>query len=61
MIEPPVEIEVEVPGGPADPDLAAQLEAEIRARLTFRARVELLPERAFGASVYKTPLTVNRQ
>ena len=59
-VEPPVEIEVEVPGEPADEALAAQLEAEIHARLTFRAKVELVPEKAFGASVYKTPLTVNR-
>jgi phenylacetate-CoA ligase len=59
-VEPPVEIEVEVPGEPADVTLAAQLEAEIRARLTFRAKVELVPEKAFGASVYKTRLTVSR-
>jgi hypothetical protein len=36
------------------------MEAAIRARLTFRARVELVPEATFGASGYKTPLTVKR-
>jgi hypothetical protein len=40
--------------------LAAELEAAIRARLTFRARVVLVAEAAFGASGYKTPLTVKR-
>jgi phenylacetate-CoA ligase len=62
-IEPPVPVEVEVPViAAAQPDggLAAELEAAIRARLTFRARVELIPEAAFGASGYKTPLTVRR-
>jgi phenylacetate-CoA ligase len=63
-IDPPVPVEVEVPdaagGKPADPGLVAELEAAIRARLTFRARVELVTEAAFGASGYKTALTVSR-
>ncbi len=59
-VEPPVPVEVEVPDGAADAALAVELEAAIRARLTFRARVELVPEAAFGASGYKTPLTVTR-
>ena len=62
-IEPPVPVEVEVPdAAAAQPDggLAAELEAAIRSRLTFRARVELVPEARFGASGYKTPLTVKR-
>jgi phenylacetate-CoA ligase len=62
-IDPPVPVEVEVPDvAAAQPDegLAAELEAAIRARLTFRARVKLVPEAAFGASGYKTPLTVQR-
>jgi hypothetical protein len=41
-------------------DLAARIEAEIRARLTFRARVELIPEATFGDSGYKTRLSVTR-
>jgi phenylacetate-CoA ligase len=56
-VEPPVPVEVEVPDGAADARLAAELEAAIRARLTFRARVELVPEAVFGSSGYKTPLT----
>jgi phenylacetate-CoA ligase len=63
-VEPPVPIEVEVPDGAegsgSDPRLVADLEQAIRARLTFRARVQLVPEAAFGASGYKTALTVSR-
>jgi phenylacetate-CoA ligase len=59
-IEPPVPVEVEVPGEPTDVALVAELEAAIRARLTFRARVELVSEAAFGESAYKTALTVTR-
>jgi phenylacetate-CoA ligase len=59
-IEPPVEVEVEVPDDAAGAGLAPELETAIRARLTFRARVELVPEAAFGASGYKTALTVTR-
>ncbi len=59
-VEPPVPVEVEVPDGAVDAALAAELEAAIRARLTFRAGVALVPESVFGASGYKTPLTVTR-
>lgn len=63
-VEPPVPVEVEVPDAqesrPADPGLAAELEAAIRARMMFRARVQLVPEATFGASGYKTALTVSR-
>jgi phenylacetate-CoA ligase len=60
-IDPPVPIEVEVPGGgPVDPGLGPELEAAVRARLTFRCRVELVPETAFGDSGYKTRLSVTR-
>jgi phenylacetate-CoA ligase len=59
-IEPPVPVEVEVPGEAPDTRLAGELEDAIRARLTFRARVELVPEAAFGESAYKTRLTVTR-
>ena len=52
-------VEVEVPEE-ADAGLAAELEAAIRARLTFRARVVPVPEAAFGESAYKTRLTVTR-
>ncbi|MBJ7601222.1 MAG: phenylacetate--CoA ligase [Candidatus Nephthysia bennettiae] len=63
-VDPPVPVEVEVAdalqAGGAAGGLAAELEQAIRARLNFRARVELVPEAVFGASGYKTPLTVSR-
>jgi len=59
-IEPPVPVEVEVPVEVVDAGLARELEAAIRARLTFRARVELVPEAAFGETGWKTRLTVTR-
>jgi len=59
-IEPPVPVEVEVPVEVADADLAGELEAAIRGRLTFRARVVLVPEVAFGETGWKTRLTVTR-
>jgi phenylacetate-CoA ligase len=60
-IDPPVPLEVEVPAGTvADGKLADELEAAVRARLTFRCKVELIPESAFGDSAYKTRLAVTR-
>jgi phenylacetate-CoA ligase len=60
-IEPPVPIEVEVPDETAAAGtLAEELEAAVRARLTFRCKVELVPENAFGDSDYKTRLAVTR-
>jgi phenylacetate-CoA ligase len=63
-VDPPVTVEVEVSDAAGsqgeESRLAAELEAAIRARLTFRARVVLVAEAAFGASGYKTPLTVKR-
>jgi phenylacetate-CoA ligase len=60
-LEPPIPIEVEVPDqASSDSDLAARIETEVRARLTFRSRVALVPEAAFGDSGYKTRLTVTR-
>ena len=56
-VEPPVPVEVEVPDAGADEQVAGEIEAAIRARLTFRARVTLVPEAEFGASGYKTRLT----
>ena len=57
-VEPPVPLEVEVPAGPPPAgDLAGEIEAAVRAKLTFRARVELVPEGAFGDAAYKTRLT----
>jgi phenylacetate-CoA ligase len=57
-VEPPIPIEVEVPDAESlDPALGAQLEEAIRAKLTFRAKVELITEHAFGESAYKTRLT----
>ena len=61
-VQPPVPIEVEVPPQqPVDGALAAQLEDAIRSRLTFRSKVELIPESAFGESGYKTRLSVRRE
>jgi phenylacetate-CoA ligase len=57
VVEPPVPVEVEV--GAPDERLAGEIEAAIRSRLTFRARVELVPEREFGEAWYKTRLTRN--
>jgi phenylacetate-CoA ligase len=60
-VNPPVEVEVEVPGDSVrEPSLAAQIESSLRSRLTFRCRVELMPEHAFGDSGYKTRLSVRR-
>jgi phenylacetate-CoA ligase len=58
-VEPPVPVQVEVKGG-ADSALAEELERAIRSRLTFRARVELVPEADFGEAGYKTRLSVRR-
>jgi phenylacetate-CoA ligase len=60
-VQPPIPIEVEIPDhATIDPDLAARIETEIRARLVFRCRVTFIPEREFGDSGYKTRLTVTR-
>jgi len=61
-VTPPVPIEVEVADGQAgDGSLAAAIEAAVHSSLVFRAKVELIPEAAFGESGYKTRLTVKRQ
>ena len=52
----PVEVEV-TEGQQAGGRLAAELEAAIRSRLNFRARVSLIGEGTFGDSAYKTNLT----
>jgi phenylacetate-CoA ligase len=60
-IEPPVPVEVEVPGAaPPDQALQADLESAIRARLNFRCRIRLVSEADFGEAGYKTPLSVTR-
>lgn len=60
-VEPPIPIEVEVAAERgADRALAAEIESAVHARLTFRCKVELIPETAFGESGYKTKLTVTR-
>lgn len=60
-IQPPVPIEVEVPATHgSDTALAAEIEAAMHTRLTFRCKVELIPEDTFGESGYKTKLTVTR-
>ena len=61
-VMPPVPIEVEVSGpGEKVEALAAEIEEAIHKRLTFRSKVELIPESAFGESGYKTNLTVKRK
>ena len=60
-ILPPVPIEVEVPGvNASDAALAAEIENAVHTRLTFRCKVELIPETTFGESGYKTKLTVTK-
>jgi len=60
-VQPPVPVEVEIPGSIAsDRALAAEIEEAIHTRLTFRCKVDLIPELAFGESGYKTKLTVTR-
>jgi phenylacetate-CoA ligase len=60
-VQPPVPIEVEVPtSGESGEALAAEIEEAVHTRLTFRCKVELIPEQVFGDSGYKTKLTVTR-
>jgi len=57
-VEPPVPVEVEVPDGAStDAALKDDIEKAVRATLTFRCRVELIPESGFGEASYKTRLT----
>jgi hypothetical protein len=61
-VMPPVPIEVEVPDRDGKSEtLAAEIDEAIHQRLTFRSKVELIQESAFGESGYKTNLTVTRQ
>jgi phenylacetate-CoA ligase len=61
-VQPPVPVEVEVPESfDPHPQLAAAIEEAIHTRLTFRSKVALIPEDTFGASGYKTNLTVKRK
>lgn len=54
-VEPPVRVDVEMPNdGAMDTSLAADLTAAIRAKLTFRAAITLVPEKEFGDAGYKT-------
>ncbi|GAA1850518.1 AMP-binding protein [Pseudonocardia ailaonensis] len=59
-VEPPVLVEVGLAGEGAPEDLAARIEAEIRSRLTFRARVELVDDASFGEAGYKTRALIRR-
>ena len=60
-IEPPIPIEVEVTERHrADAALTAEIEDAIHRKLTFRARVDLVPESDFGEAGYKTKLTVRK-
>lgn len=57
-VEPPVPVEVEVRGEHVnDAALAEDIEKSIRSHLTFRAKVALVGEEAFGEAGYKTRLT----
>jgi phenylacetate-CoA ligase len=57
-IEPPIPVEVEVTElHGSDASLIADIENAIHARLTFRARVTLVPEADFGEAGYKTSLS----
>lgn len=61
-VEPPVRIEVEVPDATAaDGSLPAEIMAAIRARLTFRTDVALVPQSRFGDAGYKTRMVVRSQ
>jgi phenylacetate-CoA ligase len=60
-IEPPIPVEVEVAGrDESDGGLVGDIEDAIHSRLTFRARVTLVPESEFGEAGYKTRLTVRK-
>lgn len=60
-VQPPVPIEIEIPSSRENGGaLAAEIEEAIHTRLTFRCKVDLIPEEAFGESGYKTNLTVKR-
>jgi phenylacetate-CoA ligase len=60
-VVPPVPVEVEVPASSAsDHGLASEIEEAVHTKLSFRCKVELVPEHAFGESAYKTNLTVTR-
>ena len=60
-IEPPIRIEVEVGDGhDSESRLGPEIEDAIHRKLTFRARVTLVPESRFGEAGYKTKLTVRR-
>ena len=60
-IEPPILIEVEVTERDgSDGTLTDEIEDAIHSRLTFRARVSLVPESDFGEAGYKTRLTVRK-
>jgi phenylacetate-CoA ligase len=60
-VQPPVPIEVEIQTvGDSDDALAAEIEDAIHEKLTFRCKVQLIHEQAFGESGYKTNLTVIR-
>jgi hypothetical protein len=57
-IEPPIPVEVEVTERhESDTKLVAEIEDAIHSKLTFRARVSLVPESEFGEAGYKTNLT----
>ena len=60
-IEPPIPVEVEVTERHgSDGALVSEIEDAIHSKLTFRARVTLVPESDFGEAGYKTRLTVRK-
>ncbi len=55
--EPPLPVKVEMaPDRTPDPDLAARIESAIRARLVFRAAIDLVPHGTLPRSEYKSKL-----
>jgi phenylacetate-CoA ligase len=60
-VQPPVPLEVEIPAPTESAEaLAGEIEEAVHTRLTFRCKVELVPEQDFGEAGYKTKLTVTR-
>jgi phenylacetate-CoA ligase len=60
-VQPPVPIEVEIQAASAaDAALASEIEEAVHIKLSFRCKVDLVPEHTFGDSGYKTKLTVTR-
>ena len=60
MAYPPVHIQVETTDGAPPGDLAERIEAELRAKLIFTSRVELVPPRSLARTEMKAALIEHR-